>query len=293
MEQRRLGRLGQMDSVLVFGGAALRAVSQQQADRSIELALEAGVNHFDTAPAYGDSELRLAPWMPRIRADIFLSTKTRDRDREAAKRSIQSSLERLDVDRLDLLQLHGIGSDETLDEVTRPGGALEAAIEARDEGLIGGIGITGHGDGAPATHLEGLRRFPFDTVLTPWSFVLSRNEAYRADFEALVEEVERQDSGLMIIKTIARRNWTEGEGRYATWYEPFDRQQPIDAAVAFVLANPAVTSLAMAGDVGLMPMLIEAERNRHALTDADVERILSGDGGYSSPFVAPPDWLSV
>lgn len=294
MEQRRLGRLGHMDSVLVHGGAALSEVSQDEADRSIELALAAGVNHLDTAADYGDSELRLAPWMPRIRDQIFLSTKTRDRDHDGAKRSINRSLERLGVERVDLLQLHGIGSVETLDEVTGPRGALAAALEARDEGLIGAIGITGHGDGAPATHLEALARHPFDTVLTPWNFILSRDEGYRRDFEALADEVGRQDAGLMIIKTISRRNWpTEGEERYATWYEPFDRQEQIDAALAFVLSHEAVTSIAMVGDVGLMPMLLEAERNRHELAADDVERILSRDEDYSSPFIAPPEWLSV
>ena len=294
MEQRRLGRLEQMDSVLVHGGAALRDVTQDEADRSIDLALAAGVNHFDTAADYGDSELRLAPWMPRIRDRIFLSTKTRDRDRDGAKRSIQRSLERLGVERVDLLQLHGVGSVETLDEVTGAGGALEAALEARDEGLVGAIGITGHGDRAPATHLEALARHPFDTVLTPWNFILSRDEGYRGDFEALADEVRRQDAGLMIIKTISRRNWpVEGEERYATWYEPFDRQQQIDAALAFVLSHEAVTSIAMVGDVSLMPMLIEAERNRQELSAEDVERILSRDEQYSSPFIAPPEWLSV
>ena len=225
---------------------------------------------------------------------IFLSTKTRDRDRDGAKRSIQHSLERLGVERVDLLQLHGVGSVETLDEVTGAGGALEAALEARDEGLVGAIGITGHGDRAPATHLEALARHPFDTVLTPWNFILSRDEGYRGDFEALADEVRRQDAGLMIIKTISRRNWpVEGEERYATWYEPFDRQELIDAALAFVLSHEAVASIAMVGDVSLMPMLIEAERNRQELSAEDVERILSRDEQYSSPFIAPPEWLSV
>jgi len=289
MERRRLGRLEQLDSVLVYGGAALGEVTQDAADSSIAAALAAGVNHFDTAAAYGDSELRLAPWMPRIRDEIFLSTKTGDRGRDDAKRSIERSLERLGVERVDLLQLHEVGDLDQLDLATAADGALEAAIEAREQGLVGAIGITGHGHAAPATHLEALRRFPFDTVLTPWNFALSRDEAFSAAFDALVEEIGRQDAGLMTIKTVSRRNWPAGaDQRYATWYEPFDHQEHIDAAVAFVLAHPAITSIAMVGDVGLMPMMLAAERRRGGLSAEQVERTLVEVEGYSSPFISMP-----
>jgi len=289
MERRRLGRLEQLDSVLVYGGAALGEVTQDAADSSIAAALAAGVNHFDTAAAYGDSELRLAPWMPRIRDEIFLSTKTGDRGRDDAKRSIERSLERLAVERVDLLQLHEVGDLDQLDLATAADGALEAAIEAREQGLVGAIGITGHGHAAPATHLEALRRFPFDTVLTPWNFALSCDEAFSAAFDALVEEIGRQDAGLMTIKTVSRRNWPAGaDQRYATWYEPFDHQEHIDAAVAFVLAHPAITSIAMVGDVGLMPMMLAAERRRGGLSAEQVERTLVEVEGYSSPFISMP-----
>ena len=289
MERRRLGRLEQLDSVLVYGGAALGKVTQDAADSSIAAALAAGVNHFDTAAAYGDSELRLAPWMPRIRDEIFLSTKTGDRGRDDAKRSIERSLERLGVERVDLLQLHEVGDLDQLDLATAADGALEAAIEAREQGLVGAIGITGHGHAAPATHLEALRRFPFDTVLTPWNFALSRDEAFSAAFDALVEEIGRQDAGLMTIKTVSRRNWPAGaDQRYATWYEPFDHQEHIDAAVAFVLAHPAITSIAMVGDVGLMPMMLATERRRGGLSAEQVERTLVEVEGYSSPFISMP-----
>ena len=289
MERRRLGRLEQLDSVLVYGGAALGEVTQDAADSSIAAALAAGVNHFDTAAAYGDSELRLAPWMPRIRDEIFLSTKTGDRGRDDAKRSIERSLERLGVERVDLLQLHEVGDLDQLDLATAADGALEAAIEAREQGLVGAIGITGHGHAAPATHLEALRRFPFDTVLTPWNFALSCEEAFSAAFDALVEEIGRQDAGLMTIKTVSRRNWPAGaDQRYATWYEPFDHQEHIDAALAFVLAHPAITSIAMVGDVGLMPMMLATERRRGGLSAEQVERTLVEVEGYSSPFISMP-----
>ena len=290
MEHRRLGRLGQENSVLTFGGAALSETGEEDSDRAIQQALDAGVTHFDTAADYGDSELEYGRWMGEIRDRIFLSTKTGLRDKDAARRQIEASLERLRVDDVDLLQLHAVGDLEDLDRATGPGGSLEAAIEAKEEGLVGAIGITGHGNGAPATHLEALRRFPFDTVLTPWNFILSTDEGYRADYNALVDEVKRQDAGLLIIKSISRRNWPEGDAtgdqRYATWYEPFDRQEHINAAVSWVLSHDEVTGLAMAGDVNLVPMMLEAERRR--MTREEAERVLSRVPGYSSPFVSVP-----
>ena len=290
MEHRRLGRLGRENSVLVFGGAALAEATGEDSDWAIQQALDAGVDHFDTAADYGDSELQYGRWMGEIRDRIFLSTKTGLREKDAAKRQIHASLERLRVDDVDLLQLHAVGDLEDLDRATGPGGSLEAAIGAKEEGLVGAIGITGHGNGAPATHLEALRRYPFDTVLTPWNYILSTDEHYRADYEALVEKVKSQDAGLLVIKTISRRNWPEGDPldgqRYATWYEPFDRQEHVDAAVSWVLSHDEVTGLAMAGDVNLVPMMLEAERRR--MTREEAERVLSRAPGYSSPFVSVP-----
>lgn len=288
MERRRLGRLEHMTSVMVYGGAALGEVTQEVADESIAFAFESGINQFDTAADYGDSELRLAPSMKRIRDEIFLSTKTGRRDAEGARREIERSLERLGVPYVDLLQLHSIGDIEDLDRATGAGGALEAAVAARDEGLVRAIGITGHGDDAPATHLEALKRFPFETVLTPWNWILSRDDSYRADFEALVEEVGRQDAGLMTIKTVSRRNWPADSQSYATWYEPFDSEDTVDAAVAFVLAHEAITGLATAGDVRLLPLMVEAEKRARELTPARVDEVLEAAAGYSSPFISMP-----
>ena len=290
MEHRRLGRLGRENSVLIFGGAALAEITEEEADSAISLALEAGVDHFDTAADYGDSELHYGRWMPEIRDQIFLSTKTGERNGDAARRQIEASLERLQVDRVDLIQLHAVGDLEDLDRATRSGGSLESAVEAREEGLVGAVGITGHGHEAPATHLEALRRYPFDTVLTPWNYILSTDESYSRDFEALVEEIERQDAGLMTIKTVSRRNWPEGnplEGqRRATWYEPFEEQEYVDAAVSFVLAREEITGIPMVGDASLIETMIEAERRRLPLEEA--EEILARAPNYSSPFISIP-----
>ena len=286
MERRRLGRIGHQSSVLIYGAAALGEVTQEVADASVQEALDAGINHFDVAASYGDAELRLGPWMPRIRSDIFLATKTGDRDAEGAWASINRSLERLQTDHVDLLQLHAVGDLDELDKVTGPGGALESAVRAQEEGLVGAVGITGHGDGAPSTHLEALRRFPFASVLTPMSVVLHRDPVFRDAYEELADEVARQDAALMLIKTVSRQNWQSDEHRFATWYEPFDDQRSITAAVSWALSLPGVTGIATPGDVGLLGMVIEAERSR---IDAETgARQLDAEPVYSSPFIDIP-----
>jgi len=284
-----LGRLGHISSVLIYGAAGLAAVDHATADRSVQQALDAGINHFDVAASYGDAELRLGPWMPRIRDRIFLATKTEQRDRDGAWAQINHSLERLRTDRVDLIQIHAVGDLAELDRVTGPGGSLESAVRARDEGMAGAVGITGHGHEAPATHREALRRFGFDTVLTPLNFVLSRDPAYRSDYEDLVAEARSQDVALMIIKSASRRNWPEAtEHTYTTWYEPFDDQERITAAVAWTLAHQEVTGIATPGDVRLLPLLIEAERRLGQTSLAAAEEVLARAADYSSPFVNMP-----
>lgn len=285
METRQLGRLGHHSSVIIYGGAALSQVTQDEADASIQTALDGGINHFDTAASYGESELRLGPWMPRIRDRIFLATKTGERERDAAMASIERSLERLQTDHLDLIQLHSVGNLEDLDRVTGPGGALEAAIAAREQGLVRGIGITGHGHQAPAVHREALRRFPFDTVLTPLNRQLYRDPQYALDFDALVAEAQRQEVGLMIIKSVARRPWQQADERtHTTWYEPLVEQAQIDAAVAFVLSRREVTGIATAGDVQLIPRIIDAASRANSVGLTEIDLALPAAVEYVSPF---------
>ena len=289
MQQRRLGRVGHQSSVLIYGAAALAEVDQDTADASVQLALDSGINHFDVAASYGDAELRLGPWMPTIRDRVFLATKTGLRDRDEAWAQINHSLERLQTDHLDLLQIHAVGDLGELELVTRRGGSLESVVRARDEGLTGAIGITGHGHQAPATHLEALARFPFDTVLTPLNYVLGQDPAYLGDYRALVDEIQANDVGLMVIKAASRRNWPEPDGHgYATWYEPFDDQERVGAAVAWVLSHPEVTGIATPGDVRLLPLLVEAERRLAETSRADAEQVLAGATEYSSPFLHIP-----
>lgn len=276
MEYRRLGRLGHASSVLIFGAAALGEVSQGVADAAITQALDAGINHIDTAASYGDAEVRLGATLPQWRDRVFLATKTGDRDAEGAWASINRSLERLRVDHLDLIQLHEVGALATLDRVTAPGGALEALVRARDEGIVTGIGITGHGHTAPSTHLEALRRFDFDTVLTPLNERLWRVPGYADAYTALADEVRAGDRGLMTIKMIAKRPYRADERRLHTWYEPFTEQQYITAALAWLLnGHPEVAGLCTAGETTLLAGVIAGEAARHDVTVADAAALLA------------------
>jgi aryl-alcohol dehydrogenase-like predicted oxidoreductase len=298
MERRRFGRTEHRSSVLIYGGAALGDVTQEVADASIQEALDAGINHFDTAEAYGDSELRLGAWMPRIRDQIFLATKTGDRTATGAYDSINRSLERLRTDRLDLIQIHAVCDVDDLAVATGDDGAVHGAIRARDEGLVSWIGITGHGMLAPATHLEALRRFPFDTVITPCNYRLWSEPAYRRDLEALEDEIQAQDVGLIFIKHAARNLWRHGERHdRATWYEPLESQDHIDAAVAFALSDRVVTGIATPADVDLLSNVIEAASRAADTSRQAAERLLAQVTEFEPPFVHVagrefPAWLA-
>jgi predicted aldo/keto reductase-like oxidoreductase len=288
MIYRTMKRLGKDSSVVMFGGAKLGQATQEEADQSIAYAIEQGVNHFDTAASYGDSEIRLGPWMGRIRGQIFLASKTGERTAIKAKEEIYRSLERLQADQLDLIQLHAVGNIAELDLCTAKGGALEALLEAKAEGIVKAIGITGHGHDAPATHLEALKRFPFDTVLTPYNYYLYSMPEYQEAFNRLAEETSRQSVALRVIKAIAKGPWKEEQTRnFATWYEPFSEQKIIDACVHFVLFRQDITGFASAGDISLFPKIVDAVNRFGEMNEAEVHSILSQIPNYSSPFNAP------
>ncbi|TNJ62928.1 aldo/keto reductase [Paenibacillus hemerocallicola] len=288
MLKRKMGRIGFESSVLLFGGAKLGSVTQEEADRSIAYALEHGVNHIDTAASYGDSELRLGKWIPEIRNRVFLATKTTQRGRKEAKEDILRSLERLRTDRLDLLQLHSVGTIEELDKCVSSGGALEAALEAKEEGLVTHIGITGHGHFAPAVHLEALRRFDFETVLTPFNYYLYSLPEYRQSFDSLVAETSSKGIPLRVIKAVAKGPWAAGQTRdRATWYEPFGDRRTIDACVHYALSHEGINAFASAGDVGLFPGIVEAVERFGKMDDAEAQALLAAIPDYASPFGSP------
>jgi aryl-alcohol dehydrogenase-like predicted oxidoreductase len=258
IEQRPFGRTGHMSSAVIFGAAALGRVDQATADRVLDLLLEFGVNHIDTAPSYGESELRIGPWMDGHRDDFFLATKTRERDYAKAKAEIQRSLERLRTDRIDLLQLHSLSHPEQWEQALSPGGALDAAREAREAGLIRFIGVTGHGWTIAAMHRRALERFDFDSVLMPWNWHCAHHETYAADFEATVALCEQRRVAVQTIKALARGPWAAGADRnHTTWYQPLENPDDIRLAVHWVLARPGMF-LNSVGDVELLPHVLKA-----------------------------------
>jgi aryl-alcohol dehydrogenase-like predicted oxidoreductase len=251
------GRTGHESTRTIFGAASLSKVSQSEADQTLEVLLRYGVNHIDVAASYGDAELRVAPWLQKHPGRFFLATKTGGRTYDEAKQDIQHSLERLGVERVDLIQLHNLADPIEWDVALSPKGALDACLEAREEGLVRFIGVTGHGSQIAATHLRSLERFDFDTVMLPYSFIMMRDAHYAAAFERLLSVCSERNVAVQTIKAIARRPWWGREHTRATWYEPFQEQEDIDNAVHWVLSRQGIF-LATAGDIHLLPKVLDA-----------------------------------
>ncbi len=284
METRRFGRTGHMSTVAIFGAAAFSEVSQAEADKVMEQVIEAGVNHIDVAPSYGQAELRIGPWMPRERARFLLGCKTMERTREGAWKELRESLQRLQTESFDLYQCHAITTMEELDSVTMKGGALEAFVEARREGLTRYIGITGHGVNAPQIYLEALRRFEFDSILFPLNFVQMGNPEYRKYTEELIAACKAKDVGTMVIKTITKAPWGERQHTATTWYEPFEKMDEIQKAVNFALSYE-VTGLCTAGDTRILPMVLQACENFSRLGQDEIEETIRSSERYEALFV--------
>ncbi len=272
------GRTGHLSSRAIFGAAALSDVDQATADVAMETVLDHGVNHVDVAASYGDAELRLGPWMERVRGELFLATKTGERRRKPAAEEIRRSLERLRTDHVDLIQLHNLVDRREWEVAMGPGGALEAAIEARDEGLVRFIGVTGHGLEVAARHLESLERFPFDSVLFPYSWIMMRNEAYAADASALLDVCAERGVAVQTIKAITRRPWGPRPQDRATWYQPLEHPTAIDLSVHWVLGRPGVF-LNTVGDVAVLPKVLDAvERFAGRPSDDEMETLAEERG---------------
>jgi len=284
MEKRRFGRTGHKSTIAIFGAAAFWEVPQAEADVAMERVIAAGVNHVDVAPSYGQAEERLGPWLARERDRFFLGCKTMERSKAGAAAELRRSLERLQVDAFDLYQIHAVTSMEELDQATGPGGALEAILDAREEGLTRFIGITGHGVDAPAVFLEALRRFDFDSVLFPLNFVLYANPGYRRNAEKLLRQCHDREVGIMIIKAIAKGPWGDRPKVYNTWYEPFDDAAHIQQTINFALSQE-VTGLCTAGDVTLLPLFLEACEHFMPLSATQQEALIATATEYEPLFV--------
>ena len=251
------GRTGHESTRVIFGGAALSEVTQEEADRVLDVLLRYGVNHIDVAASYGDAELRVAPWLRKHPSQFFVATKTDGRTYDDAKRDIHRSLQRLGREHVDLIQLHNLVDPIDWDTGLSPKGALEACVEAREQGLVRFIGITGHGSQVAATHLRSLERFDFDTIMLPYNYLMMQDAHYSAIFDRLVAVCEERNVVVQTIKAIARRPWWGRDHTCATWYEPFTEQRDIDAAVHWVMARAGVF-LTTAGDIHIAAKVLDA-----------------------------------
>jgi aryl-alcohol dehydrogenase-like predicted oxidoreductase len=268
------GRTGHKSSRTLFGAAALGRASQDVADRTLEVLLRHGVNHIDTAASYGDAELRIRPWLKREPRRFFLATKTDARTAEAARDELHRSLDRLGVDHVDLWQLHNLADPIEWDTALSPGGVIEAAVDARAQGLVRFIGVTGHGAQIAANHRRSLERFDFDSVLLPYNFVTMQLPYYAENFEALASTCAERKVAVQTIKSIALRPWQGREHTRSTWYEPLASQADIDLAVWWVLGRPGVF-LNTVGDVDLLPLVLDAaERFEKRPRDSEMTTML-------------------
>jgi aryl-alcohol dehydrogenase-like predicted oxidoreductase len=276
IDQMEFGRTGHRSTRVIFGAAALGTMPQDRADALLDILLEFGVNHIDTAASYGESELRLAPWMAQHRDKFFLATKTGDRDGPAARASLERSLQRLGVDHVDLIQLHNLVEEDQWATAHAPGGAVEALVQARDEGLTRFIGVTGHGLRIAGMHLRSLERFDFDSVLLPYNFALWQNAGYRDDVERVFALARERHVAVQTIKSVARRRWTDGDpGPRFSWYEPIADRDALTRAVHWVLANPGVF-LNTSSDSRLLRSILEAA-SAPAAAPADTEMLADMD----------------
>jgi aryl-alcohol dehydrogenase-like predicted oxidoreductase len=257
IEKLLFGSTGHESTRTIFGAAALGSVTQAEADAGLEQLLRHGVNHIDTAASYGDAELRIAPWLAAHPDRFFLATKTGERERATAHDEIRRSLERLGVDRVDLIQLHNLVDRAEWETAVGPGGALEAAVEARDEGLVDFIGVTGHGLEVAERHLQSLAEFPFDSVLFPYNYAQLKDERYAATVEELIETCTERGVAIQTIKSLSKGRWETEEHHSAPWYEPIIDPVEIREAVSWTLARDGLF-LNTVSDVGLLPYVLDA-----------------------------------
>jgi aryl-alcohol dehydrogenase-like predicted oxidoreductase len=277
MQTRRLGRTGHQSSVAVLGAAAFWNAETGDAAPAFEAALAAGVNHLDIAPQYGAAEQAVGPLIPAHRDSLFVGCKTTRRNGDGVRAQLENSLQLLGCDRFDLYQLHAVCD---LEELDARADAVAAIFRARDEGLVSHVGITGHDVTVPATHLEALRRYDLDTVMFPVNRRLWADDDYRRDAEALLEECQRRDLGVMAIKSVARRPWPAGVEHHATtWYEPYQDDDDLTTSVRFTLSVPGVHAICTAGDTKLLPRILAAADAFEPLPAGDLLPVAAGVAG--------------
>ncbi len=260
IELAPFGRTGHQSSRVIFGAAALGAMSVERARATLDAVREAGVNHLDTAHSYGHAEDAMKPWLAEHRSEVFLATKTGERSGDAARAGLEDSLRRMGVDKVELIQLHNLVEPDEWDRAFAPDGAVAALALAREEGLVDHIGVTGHGLRIVDMHLRSLERFDFDSVLFPMNSSLFGIESYRSSAELLMEVCAERSVAVQTIKSIARGRWADdADGPRYSWYEPLRDAEAIDRAVRFVLGRPGVF-LNSTSDATVLPLVLDSAR---------------------------------
>jgi aryl-alcohol dehydrogenase-like predicted oxidoreductase len=283
IQKRPFGRSGHLSSIAIFGGAAFWDIPREEADHTMQELLELDINHIDIAPSYGKAEETLGPWLKNHRDHFFLGCKTMERSREGASAELTRSLQKLQTDTFDLYQCHAVTSLDELDAVTSKGGALEAFVAARQDGIIQHIGITSHGQDAPIVLLEALQRYDFASVLFPLNFILFSNPDYRAKATELIKICRNKNVGVMVIKSIAREPWGDKNKTHSTWYRPFTSESEIQKAVHFVLSQD-ITGICTASDTRLATKITQACLNFKPMESAEQEELILSGREYQSIF---------
>lgn len=273
------GRTRHASSQIIFGAYALRSATRAEAERTLEILLEHGVNHIDTGRTYGNAEGLMGSWMKKHRDDFFIATKSRRRTYEGAWKDIRRSLERLRVDHIDLWQLHGLTNQTGWEKAMGPGGALEALIEARQKGLVRYLGVTGHGNRAAAMHLQSLERFDFDSVLLPYNYCQMQIASFAADFDTLIELCRERNVAVQTMKSIAWRPIGDRPTKYRTYfYQPLESEEAIDKSLHWAMGLQG-SFVVTAGDMQVVPrMLQSAERFEQRPSDAEMQLLVNEHG---------------
>lgn len=272
IDKKLFGRTGHLSTRALFGAAAFARVSQEDADRTMDVLVEYGINHIDTAASYGDAEIRLGPWLKHNRKKVFLATKTEERTYSGAKEELYRSLDKLKVDSVDLWQMHVLVDPDEWNTAFSEEGALRAFIEAKEEGLVKFLGVTGHGITAPWMHLKSLEKYDFNSVLLPYNYPMLKNAEYRKGFENLAAKCREKNIALQAIKTLAKGPKPENySANFTTWYEPVSRPEDIETAIHWAMGNEQIF-INTASDIHLLPHILKAFTTyKNKIEEAEME----------------------
>ena len=269
IEKRSLGKTGVMLSMIGFGGIIVKDATPEDAASIVKFAIDAGINHFDVAPSYGDAEIKLGPALEPYRKGVFLSCKTTKRTKDDARKELEQSLKNLRTDHFDLYQLHAVTTLDEVKTIFAPGGALETFKEAQKEGKIKYIGFSAHSVEAAMALMNG---FDFDSIMFPFNFATWNV----GNFGPQVLELARQKQmGIIALKAMAKGPWPQNADRSKypkCWYEPLLGEDDIRMGLRFTLSHP-VTNAITPGEAELFKIAVNMHEKLNPLSKKEVAEI--------------------